>query len=403
MWLARTVSEFGSGATFAGLIVLLTRWSDSPSYVAANGLVQAAPPLLIAWLAGGVVDRYDRRRIMIACDLVRGCIIPILIFGSPDRLPMVFAVSGAQALIGSFFAPANSALLPTLVNRQDRAKVLGRFQATSLLASLLGASIGAAAAGLGSLWLVFGLDSVTFFVSAGVICLIRTTFVRYPPTTSVARSVLGGWDYLRGVPLLAAALGSAAIAIMGFGVVDVTIAPLLINTLHADPAWFGPISGSFIATAVVVGLLVGRIHRRLTELSILSAGLVLFAIGLGCMAAAPNLVVLLAAQALCGCAQPLFGTGSALLVQNLVPDRMRGRVFAISMSANQAANILGIVLVAVFAARLPVRMLLLLAAVTVLLAVAMLALARRRYPVEPRSGECVTASAAGNLHGASST
>src|SRR5690606_2558188 len=114
MWLAQLVSTVGDSLDDIAAAILVYRVTGSALSVGLVLMATAAPALLVGLFAGVVVDRYDRKRIMVICDVLRGVFvlaIPFLISFGVGWLYLSVAVISA---IGTFFPPAHSpGLAPT--------------------------------------------------------------------------------------------------------------------------------------------------------------------------------------------------------------------------------------------------------------------------------------------------
>lgn len=385
LWAARVVSDFGSGATLGTLLLSLTLWTGSERIVAVNGLVQAVPVVLLSWFAGSLVDRWDRRRVMISSDLLRASLVLLLVFAGPDRIGLVFVVTATQALVGAFFAPANAALIPRIVPSHHRASANGLLHSSSLVADLAGVSFAGVIVGLTSdLWIAFVVDSATFALAAALVSFIRVDGrVQGRAPTPLLASAREGLHFVRTAPLLLALIIGSAVTQLGFGVVNVSLAPLLLLVLHTTPVWLGPATAALVVSAVATGLTTGRLARRFSASWMVVAGLVVSGIGIGGLAGAPNVAVLLVALGILGGAQSLLGTGAALIFQNTVPDEIRGRVSAVARTTSQAGIILGLSGVGILASTVPIRGLLGAASVIVMVAGVYTAAAARRGPIPP--------------------
>ena len=102
----------------------------------------AIPPLTIGLFAGAYVDRADRRRIMLASDLLRAIVVlGFVLVGSADRLWLLFLFAFVQSSIGTFFAPARGAVIPKVVPREGLLAANSVAQATRVVAGIVGAGL----------------------------------------------------------------------------------------------------------------------------------------------------------------------------------------------------------------------------------------------------------------------
>ncbi|HEV2005094.1 MAG TPA: MFS transporter, partial [Candidatus Limnocylindrales bacterium] len=116
LFAAQAISDVGDGMTYLALYLLVLQNTGSTAVIAVMAILIALPPVTIGLLAGAYADRLDRRRIMIGSDGLRAVIVgSIVLFQAPVAMPIVLALAGLQAVVGTFFSPARSALVPRVV------------------------------------------------------------------------------------------------------------------------------------------------------------------------------------------------------------------------------------------------------------------------------------------------
>ncbi|GAM22627.1 hypothetical protein SAMD00019534_058020 [Acytostelium subglobosum LB1] len=161
------ISMMGDWFNELACLTLLHRFGASGLMVSLYLILRECPPFLFQPLTGVVSDRFDRRHIMIATDLLRTLIVPLFLFvRSPDSLWLLYLLAFLQFTIGAFFMPAKSALLPSLVKKDDLITANATEQTSYSSMMLFGASLG------GSVSYILGtnanylIDSMTYIGSA---------------------------------------------------------------------------------------------------------------------------------------------------------------------------------------------------------------------------------------------
>src|SRR4029078_8457360 len=102
-------------------------------------IVLALPQVTIGLVAGVYVDRWDRRKLMIASDVLRAALVlGFVLVSSLDTLWLLYVLAFAQAAIGTFFTPARTALIPSVVEKPGLMAANSLSQATRLVAGVLG-------------------------------------------------------------------------------------------------------------------------------------------------------------------------------------------------------------------------------------------------------------------------
>ncbi len=193
---AFSISTMGTAAVPVALSFALLGAGRSASAV---GLVLAAQttPILVLTLAGGVVgDRWPRRRVMIAADLLRcvgqATLAVLLAFGDP-ALPVLMALAACCGAGTAFYGPAESGLIPQVAGA-DRIKGANSLISLSgSLAAILGPALGGLLVGVGGAFVAIGLDAASYAASAGCLALLRTAPHAAPPRASLAADFQLGW------------------------------------------------------------------------------------------------------------------------------------------------------------------------------------------------------------------
>jgi len=179
LWLGQTVSQLGDRLDQMALIALVYLRAPGSSLQIAKILsFTIIPVFLIGPLAGVYVDRWNRRRTMYICDLLRSLLvltIPLFLFYTKSLGP-IYLIIFIVFSIGRFFVPAKLSIIPDLVNKKDLLIANSLINTTGMIAATLGFGI----SGVLVEWLGaksgFYLDSLSFLVSGMLIFLISKKF-----------------------------------------------------------------------------------------------------------------------------------------------------------------------------------------------------------------------------------
>ena len=347
LWFGTLVSQLGDWFNLIAAAGLIARLTDSGVAVSALFLARFLPLFLFSPIAGVLADRYDRRKIMIISDLLRAATVAaFLLVRSPDQVWLFYSLTILQFTLSALFTPARSAVLANVVAKEDlvKANALDALTWSSMLA--LGAFIGGVVAGLFGATVAFLADTATFLISAWFIS--RIVLAKRKGATSRKS---GGWldfvdglRYLRHEPfILGISLVKAGGALVwgAINVLEITFAekifrldlgPLgeVLNLTDMAAATLGAI---YFVTGLGTGLgpifmrrLLGDRPRRL--MLGITLGFALLAVGLFGLGIAPTLPLYLTATVVRTVGTGTLWVFSAALLQMVVPDSYRGRVFA---------------------------------------------------------------------------
>ncbi|MFF1558541.1 MFS transporter [Streptomyces sp. NPDC058279] len=187
-WLGQALSVLGGSVSAVALPLLVFTATGSVFRMGLVTVVGAGTAVVTGIFAGYVVDRVDRRRLMILCDLARALLlgaVPFLWWAGP-RVWLLYLVTAPVGVLTSFFDVAYVTAVPRLAPPEDLTRANGRLTSTFAFGTLLGPVIaGAVTAGVGPAW-ALGLDGVTFLISA-----VSLVFVRFGPRPGAAREPAG--------------------------------------------------------------------------------------------------------------------------------------------------------------------------------------------------------------------
>jgi predicted MFS family arabinose efflux permease len=344
LWLAQAVSLMGDWFSTIALSALVVRFSGG-SGLAVSGLLLARfiPPLLVGPFAGVLVDRLNRKHLLIVSDVMRALIVLLFLFTTgPEHLPLIYLLTILQFSFSALFEPGQSALLPSLVPPEDlvMANTLGSVTWSAMLA--LGAAIGGVvSAGLGTPAALI-IDAASFALSGLLIATITprpgSHFVAIHDHTTQHLSQRGFRDGLRYIsrhPVTATIL----LVKMGgqVGNIDVlmTIYATQLFVVGANGTGsLGVLFAAFGIGAIIGPIVMNRFNdgsvRTMRRLIVVAYGLI--AVGWFLFATAPNLFMAAVALIIKAMGGSIYWTYSSVMLQKAAPDQYLGRLFSIDMA-----------------------------------------------------------------------
>jgi len=176
LWGAQVVSELGDWFYTLAIYNLLLQLTGRAGSVALALVLQVLPQTFIGPTAGVVNDRLRRKHVMIAADIGRVLIVLcMLLIRSRDKVWMVYPLLMAETLLAAFFEPARNAVIPNVVDKED-VVVANTLSSTTWSVNLMvGATLGGAVAAFFGRDAVFGLNALSFVISAALIWGMRFT------------------------------------------------------------------------------------------------------------------------------------------------------------------------------------------------------------------------------------
>ena len=366
LWTGQTISEFGSVVTrtavpLVGLLVL----GAGPREMAALVVARSTAVILVGLVAGAWVDRLPRRPLLIWTDIIRALLlfsVPLAYALGRLGLEQLYVVAFFSAGLGTLFHSAYRAYLPSLVGRDRLVEGNSKLAMSSSVAEIGGPGIAGALVQIVSAPFAVLIDAVSFVVSAISLVAIRTKEVVRPGRVRVAlaREIGEGLSVVRRHPVLFP-LAASSVTDHFFGSFYAALYSLyLLNDLGLTPFLLGLVISAGGVGSLAGSVFAGRVIRRLgIGPAIVAMFVAAAAIGiLTPLATGPLFVATLMVflpQLIGDGLKTIEGIGSVTLQQEVVPDRLLGRVNATVDFFSHGVAPLGAVVAAAVAEAFGVR------------------------------------------------
>ncbi|MFG2513953.1 MFS transporter [Streptomyces sp. NPDC048584] len=329
IFVALTVSMLAESVLILALGVWVKELTGSDGLAGATFLALSAP-MLVAPLAGWVVDRIPRRVIFVALNLITaGLLLPLLVVRQESDLWIVYTVAVGYGLSYIVLGATVSALVPELVPADLLPEANSALQTVKQALRLLGPLIGA---GLFSLLGGAKLAAVcaVCFLVAGVVGMLLGAgqqVVRIPETAdrpTWSSEVGAGLAHLVRDPVLRKVAVCSALSMIGLGVGESLYFAYVDQGLGRDAAFLGVLVSAQGVGGVAGGVASARIVRRFGEVGAVGVGIALFALG-SLALIQPTLWLALPASVLIGMGLPVSMVGTNTLLQRRTPAHLLGR------------------------------------------------------------------------------
>lgn len=399
LWLGGFISMLGDWVLFVGMPFEIFRQTGSTLATGAMVLSFLVPSILFGSVAGVFVDRWDRRRLMVAVNLLQAAsLLPLLLVGQLG-LWVVYAVLVIESSLSQLFNPAQMALVPSLLSGGGE-ELLTANALTGVGrhgARLIGPAIGGVIVAAGGLGAVAAIDSASFVASAGMIALIRSRPVVRRASETLEQAALSAWrravhewrDGLRvtlRAPVLRALLVFAVITAIGEGLTATLFVVWVTEALNSDATGYGWVLSTQAIGGLAGALVIARLGSRIRPLPLLIGGalafgaidLVLFTYPAIYPQIGPALVMLV----IVGVPGAAMGAASTTLQQSQSEDSHRGRVVGAIGAVAGLGALVGAVVAGVLGEVAPVIALLVVQGSSYLVGGTAVALMVRRRPAD---------------------
>lgn len=348
LWASELISTLGDRVHRVALAALVYQLTGSLTETGIAFMATALPDLFLGLIAGALVDRWDRRRAMIACDLLRVPPVLLIPLVAQIHLWLVYLLLLIVNTLSIVFRPAKTALIPSIVRPEELNAANSISSITENTSDVLGYPLagillGAVSAALGpqqGLVAAFGFDALTFLISA-----VLVAGVRRRPSERVERAIRSIWSDLgEGVHFVR---GNAVVRsntlVMLLGPLTLGAAtPLLVGyawqVLRGGEWEYAMLGTGIGAGSILAGFGLSTI-RSMRPGNLVVAGLAIMGLGVMGAAAVASLWPAVLFVGLSGAGQMLVMVPSVTLVQNHTPSRLLGRIFSVRSTLIFAAVI----------------------------------------------------------------
>ena len=359
LWSAQLVSTIGTALTDLAAGILIFRETHSVLAVGLMFMATAVPTLAIGLVAGVFVDRYDRRKIMVAADIIRAALVASIPFLLHVNLIFIYVIVALVSSISQFFNPANDAVLPEVASDEELAAANSWIMISSFGSTSIGFALSGLLATAFAIEWAFYLDSLTFLISAALLLTVRVGKIAVEGETSVAVVVANlreGVSTLFGTPLLRSLLATGIPVYLSFGLWNVLLLPFAIRALNATEFEYGLQEG-FTSVGFVIGsLMMAKWADRFREGSWIVVATVAMGIAGVLYGFSTSILVAIVLVSVSGFFNAPSSIARRVILQRATPRELRGRVFSAFAVARDVTFLIGIAL-AGLADRIDVRLL----------------------------------------------
>ena len=355
IWTGQALSLFGSALVQFALIWWLTQKSGSATVLAIATLVGMLPQIVLGPFAGALVDRWNRRIIMIVADLTIALVSLLLAYlfaTGMVKIWHIYAVMAVRALGGAFHYPAMAASTPLMVPNEQLTRINGLNQALQGVNSLVAPPVGALLLGLLPTQGILLID-----VGTALMAILPLLFLsvpqpeRHPEEQAEAKpglfqDVRDGLAYIRTIPGFVAIISMALF--LNFLLVPTTALVPLLVTKHFGK---GAIELGLLESFMGVGIIAGGILLSIwggfkKKIATSLAGIIGLGIGVMLVGIAPAKLFILAiiGNVILGLMIPIANGPIGALMQSIVRPDMQGRVMSLVNSGATAISPLGLLL-----------------------------------------------------------
>ncbi|MFW9907522.1 MAG: MFS transporter [Candidatus Thorarchaeota archaeon] len=396
LWIGQLVSNIGTAISSLALLFFVYYLTQSALAMAILAMIRVAPVVLLSGFIGVYVDRWNRRTIMVASDVTRTILIlliPLSIY-FPGDIPIIYWVYILTFLYASadaWFYPARNASLPNLVEGEELVTANSLSQMTYQVVQLTIPPVGGILIALlaPDYFLAFAINAMTFVISAIALKGISADLTpksSHQEGESMKQQIAAGGRLVAGNAVLSFVFVFAILLAVSSGVLNALIIPHAQGWLSLSELEIGLMMSFGAGIGIVTALILGKKSELRNPLALIAfAGAVAGASVLG-FSLADGFVTVVLSWMLIASVDVMLNIPLSTLMQKLVEDKMRGRVFSLLSVVFTSFQIIGMALGGVWAEAVGSTVIPLFAAGFAFLVVSLLALL---YLREAQLNQCL--------------
>jgi MFS family permease len=354
LWGGATISALGDGMSFVALVWLLVERGGGAGEIGLLSAIYTAPVIVGGLVAGVILDRFDRRRVIAADNVVRGLAIasvPIAAALGVLTTVQLFVVAAIYGLLFMTSIAGIPSLIPTLVGEDELTTANAMESITYGIAGLIGPGVAGVVIAVLDATTVLAIDAVTYGVFVVCLLLMRAGSMPaahaaapgFEPVPSAGRGLGPAVRFVLGAPaILVITIMYMGLNVAG-GISSVAIPIYTTNVLVGDSTTYGLILSVMTGGELLGLVVIGAIGWRWPLGRSIAAAATVSGLILGLMVLRPGLLLTLVILGASGFTESSLTPWAQTIRMRLIPPALRGRVFALLRTAMQSTRPIGAV------------------------------------------------------------
>jgi MFS family permease len=361
LWIGQLISNVGSSIGSLALLFYAFALTGSELAMAGLAMMQILPMVLFSGVIGVYIDRWDRKKIMIAADIVRAIatfLYPFVTVLPSFMTPLtwLYILAFIYATSNAFFFPARSASIPRLVEREELVTANSLAQMTFQMVSLIFTPIGGALMAIVApdYFIGFLIDASTFVASGIVLVTIRTSLVpEIVPDSerSYVREMKEAIGVIKKSSIVSFLLLIFTALMLLAGMLNAIVVPFFQGELAFDEFYFSLIMSGSAVSGVIAAAILGQKSEIKRPFFLMMGAMIIVGIVFSIMAfvAVGDILSAILLMSTVGAVNVAIGVPNAAIMQEIIEDKMRGKVFSFQSVMINTAQLTGMAIAGVWA------------------------------------------------------
>jgi MFS transporter, DHA3 family, macrolide efflux protein len=354
LWMGQAISQIGEGLNKVALLYLVYNLTNSTLMTTVIGVLQTLPPLMLGPVLGVYIDRFPKKWLMMGADTCRAglaLIIPLLYAANALTLPRVYIVVFIMAVVTTVFSPALSSTVPLIVERAQLTAANALVASTAMIGMLVGPAVSGLGIATVGMQVVLYVSSATFVLS--VLSLSRL-HLKQSPSQRAEKRKSGSFlkdlkEGLHFVFVKRRTIAGFVLAALCYSLASsafVFLLPVFAEkVLHVGAMTLGWLWSAYGAGMVAVSITLACMpqYRATTRLLLIAGAMVIGGVASFSLAGTAQPVLSIVLVALIGAGLAAFTPIVWGMLQEMAPDKLRGRIFSIFNTGAMSASMIGMV------------------------------------------------------------
>lgn len=340
-WYGQLISQLGDRVHTLAVIWLVYSWYNSGAAVGAVLIAATLPAFLISPFAGNILDKYNRKRIMIICDIVRSVFVAglaVLAFLDKLDLPVILFFTVVISIGAAFFNPATMAIMPSIVKKEELTQANAFYQLSINVSAALGFMLGGGLIALIGIPAAFSINCVSFLLSAFFIARVVYDHLPAKLKTNFIQDFREGWKITKGIPLITKLFGPIIVINFFLAALFVLVPVFAEGVFSRGSAGLGMMMTSLTLGMFLGALVMSKGQPAISTLRLLFFSLLFIGLAFLVMGLLQQFYLHLLMYALVGLSLNVSNIALMALFQKIVPNEVRGKVFGLLTSASVSSQ-----------------------------------------------------------------
>lgn len=340
LWIGQLVSQLGNR-----IYLMALSWYFVATLKDNHGLfilfiISSLPALLLGLYMGPFVERWNKKKIIVACDLLSGLLVTLLaflVYMESHTTLFIYIICFLLNTVNLFFSPSINSIIPAILSKNELQKGMSYIRMVTYLGQIMGAAVGGVLVGIVGVYITILINAISFFLSAIAGFMLNYKEQAQTVSKKYMGQVKDGLKYIYSYPLLRKMLFLAICCNLFLPALLVFI-PIVIKTeMGLDAIHYGIADAAVPIGAVITAYALSRHKVQTSPLKMMGFGLSLLAVSYLLIFGIPYYGMIVSALFLFGCALNYININSLTFFTSMVEPDYRGRFFSLLESLSYAS------------------------------------------------------------------